>query len=266
MKNQILFLLVNFVVIFSSCAKKIDGTSEENMKNSIEKIKSSLSDNKRGKFEESLQLIIFSELDFEKLMKDGETEELTSDIKSELDGMTADDVIKKGDIIKTKIERRKSEQAKQVIKKLYEKKVLAAENKEKLKYFEVKQSRFYKKEFSPEFIEPMIELTVKNGTKHAISRVYFKGTLASPNRSVPWIEDEFSHTISGGIEPGEEMTWEIFSLWDNIDVPKDAILIVDVLKLDGPDGKELYSIENFDEDNKERLKELLEDYPEFVRK
>jgi len=37
--------------------------------------------------------------------------------------------------------------------------------------------------------EAIIELTVRNGTGHPISRAYFEGTLSSPGRSIPWYKD-----------------------------------------------------------------------------
>lgn len=270
MRNQTIYILTIVAIIFSSCAEKIDGTSEENMKNSIKEIKSSLSGDKKEKFEESLKLITFHGLDFGDLMKEGSAEKTADNLRDKLDGMTADEVIAKGEKIKAEIERKKKEQAKQEIRELYEKKDLANEHKKKLKQFEVKRSRFYKREKRYGSDQPVIELTVKNGTNNAISRAYFKGTLASPERSVPWLQDEFNYEISGGLEPGEETTWKLapnmFSDWGEVDAPKDAVLTVEVLKLDGTDGEELYSVDNFDEDDQERLEELLKDYPEFARK
>ena len=102
-----------------------------------------------------------------------------------------------------------------------------------------------------------------------LSRAYFTGTLASPNRSVPWIKDDFNYEISGGLEPGEEVTWylapNMFSDWGKVDAPKDAVFTVEVTQLDGPDEEEMYSVNNFGEDEQERLEELLADYPEFKK-
>ena len=57
--------------------------------------------------------------------------------------------------------------------------------------------------------EPMIELTVKNGTSETVSCAYFEGAIASPGRSVPWYKDTSNYEIQGGIEPGETATWEL---------------------------------------------------------
>jgi hypothetical protein len=147
----------------------------------------------------------------------------------------------------------------------------AEKDKTMLAKFEVKRSRFYKRKQGTYYVteEPIIELTVMNGTDKAVSRAYFTGTLASPNRSVPWIKDDFNYEISGGLEPGEEVTWylapNMFSDWGEVDAPKDAVLTVEVKQLDGPDGEEMYSVNNFGEDEQERLEELLANYPEFKK-
>jgi hypothetical protein len=57
----------------------------------------------------------------------------------------------------------------------------------------------------------------------------------------------------------------MFSDWEKIDAPKDAILTVEVLRLDDAEGNELYSVDVFGEDEKERLEELVKNYPEFSK-
>ena len=88
-----------------------------------------------------------------------------------------------------------------------------------------------------------IELTVKNGLEQAVSRAYFVGTLASPGRSIPWVKEGFNYEISGGIEPGEEMTWKLapnmFDAWGSADPDDDAVLSVVVVGLDGKGGTEI---------------------------
>ena len=139
-----------------------------------------------------------------------------------------------------------------------------------LSKFKVKRSRFYKRKGKYDIIKkPIIELTVMNGTNESVSRAYFTGTLASPGRTIPWIKDDFNYEISGGIESGEEVTWYLapntFSDWGDVDAPKDAVLTVEVTELDGANGNELYSTNNFGEDEMERLEELLKSYPEFSK-
>lgn len=270
MKKTILLISV-IAILLTSCSKSIDGSSDEAMKTSIEEIKNSLNQEKKEKFDESLKLIMFHGLDFGNLLKDGGVEETTSNLISKLDGKTADDIIAEGAKIKIKIELKKKEQAKGEIEELYVKMGQADRDRKMLEKFEIKRSRFYKRKKGTYYIteEPIIELTVHNGTDGAISRAYFKGTLASPNRSVPWLQDDFNYEISGGLEPGEKVTWRLvpnmFSDWGTVKAPKDAVFTVEVVKLDGADKETLYSIDNFGESEQERLEELLKAYPEFKR-
>ncbi|PTN09717.1 DUF6694 family lipoprotein [Mangrovibacterium marinum] len=269
MKKTIFLLLIT--LLLASCTKKIDGTSEEAMKESIEKVKSSLDDKDKKEFEEALQIIMLNGVDFSNLLSENGVKETVGDIRNKLNGMTASDVIKEGERIKVEIELKKKQQAKDEIIELYAKKEKAEQAKHELDKFKVKRSRFYKRKQGTYFIteEPIIELTVFNGTEHAVSRAYFTGILSSPNRSVPWLKDDFNYQIAGGLEPGEEVTWRLapnsFGEWGTVDAPKDAILIVEVKKLDGADGETLFSVDDFDEYDKDRLEELLKAYPEFKK-
>ena len=270
MKKNILFPILLCLLIIS-CQKKIDGSSEESMKNSIEEINKSLEDNKKEEFQESMKLMMFNGLELSDLMKDGGTEKTAVDFKMRIDGLTADDIIEEGDKIKKEIEKKKKEQAKSEVLELYSLRENAVKDKQMLSKFEVVRSRFYLRKKGRYYVskEPIIELTVKNGTDKAISRAYFTGTLASPERAVPWIKDEFNYEISGGLEPEEEVTWYLapgmFSDWGKVDAPKDAIFTADVTQLDGANGDELYSVNNFGETERERLEELLKSYPEFAK-
>lgn len=268
MKKVSLFLALS-VLLFSSCVKKIDGSSEETLKASVEEIKKSLDDEEKQKFEEAIKLVMFHGLDFGSLMK-GNADETISDMQSKLHGKTADEIIAEGEKIQIEIERKKKEQAKIEIKELYEKKEKAKEDKIMLAKFEVKRSRFYKRKQAYYLqVEPVIELTILNGTNQAVSKAYFTGTLASPNRSIPWLKDDFNYKISGGLEAGEEATWylapNMFSDWGKVKAPKDAVFTVEVKQLDGADGEEIYSLNNFGDEEQKRLEELLTNYPEFKK-
>lgn len=80
------------------------------------------------------------------------------------------------------------------------------------------------------------------------------GTLASPGRSVPWLKEKFSYKISGGLEPGEAVNWNLapnmFSDWGKVEGAPDMVLTVEVLSLDGADGNTLYSLTYSDHDQK----------------
>lgn len=264
-------LLATTVLFLTSCDKKIDGSSEEAFESSIEEVKATLDEDKKEKFEEALALIAFEGIDLESFMQEDGSDEITSEIASKLDGKTAEEILAEGERIQAEIAREEKEQARQEIGELYQQMDAAKQDKQMLEKFEIKRSLFYKQKSGEYFVsvDPIIELTVLNGTDKAVSRAYFKGTLASPERSVPWIEDNFNYSISGGIEPGEEVTWKLapneFSDWGQVDAPEDAVLTVEVTQLDGANGDEIYSINDFGEGEEERLEELLKEYPDLKK-
>jgi hypothetical protein len=143
-----------------------------------------------------------------------------------------------------------------------------------LKLFDVVGARFYfaKNTFSD---EPVIELTVLNKTAYPVSKAHFYGTLKSPGRSIPWLEEEFSYEIRGGLEPGEQATWKlapnIFGDW--AEVPKnrnDMILYVQTTGIDGADGEPIIDFVTNDDYNKRefelntRLAELQKVLPGYT--
>ncbi len=262
-----LTLLIFLVFIYSCSDPKIDMTSTESMKSSIAKVRESLPAEKREQFDDAIQLMTLRQIGYSLLFpgiiqKDAGFEEK---MKDSLNGKTGEQIITDALEIREERERQQKEQALQEIKELEEKKQLSIKASEQLKNFKILRSRFYKRKRDYSiFDEPIIELSVENGTKSAISRAYFKGTIASPGRSVPWLQETFNHSISGGLEPGEKASWSLapnaFSDWGSVDAPSDAILTVTVEKVDGADGKALFSIEDFGEREEKRLSELKEEY------
>lgn len=128
----------------------------------------------------------------------------------------------------------------------------------------VNKSRFYfeKQEFGGP--KPVIDLSVENKTDSPISRAYFKGTIASPGRSIPWLVEDFNYRISGGLEPGEKADWSLlpnqFSAWGRVESPEGAVFTVEVVRLDGADGKALFDSDAFSENDKKRLEILQSKY------
>jgi hypothetical protein len=255
--------LTILVLLLGACSKPtIDTSSDERMKASVAKVRESLPETQRAQFDKALQVLMFSRLDFATLIKDGANGTSTSldQAKSSLSGKTAAQVIAEADTILASRKAKEREQALGEIKELEGKQASAEAAKRELTKFEISRSRFYKhhRDFLGE--ESVIELTVRNNTGHAISRAYFMGTLASPNRSVPWIRDGINYEIPGGLEPGEEAKWSLapnmFSDWGKATAPDDAVLTVQVERVDGADGKPLFSTRDFTEKDAERLTKL----------
>jgi len=123
--------------------------------------------------------------------------------------------------------------------------------REQLAQFEVVEAKYYKQARRWGRATPVIDLKVRNGTPAPVSRAYFHGVVKSPERSIPWIEEDFNYKIAGGLEPGEEARWKLspnmFSEWGTVDVPKEAEFTVTVVGLDGANEEELFSVRDADE-------------------
>jgi len=131
--------------------------------------------------------------------------------------------------------------------------------KASLAKFEVVQARFYFSEdrFSS---DPVIDLTVRNGTGHTVSRFYCRGVLSSPGRATPWVEDTFNYSVRGGIQPDETRQFKLapnmFGEWGKAPKDRDDLeFSVTVYRLDGPDEEELFA-STFSEDDAARLAAL----------
>jgi hypothetical protein len=263
-------LTLVLLVGLSSCNKTIDATDEGSYKESIDAMKNSLDENQEAELEKALATIAFDAIDMSDMLNPNyDGEKVGMDLMKKLDGKSFDEIVEEGERIEIEIEKKKKEQAKIEIEELKTSKVKAESDKQNLGKFEVLKSRFYKRKKGSYYVtyEPVIEMTVKNGTDQPISRAYFTGTLSSPGRSIPWLKDDFNYEISGGLEPGEEKRWSLapnmFSNWGKVKAPKDAIFTVDVNRIDGVDSEPIYDANQFTSDNEERLQSLLNSYPDF---
>lgn len=242
----------------------IDATSDQTMESSLHTVRESMPDAEKQKFDEAYKLVVASGLDMKQLFTGGIDEAgLKQSFKNKVHGKTGAEIIASAEQLLAEREAEEKRQALQEIKELEEKRSALSEAAKKLEGFRVERSRFSisKSRYST-MGTPVIELTVKNETAHPVSRAYFAGVLASPGRSVPWLEKDFNYSIPGGIEPGESATWKLqpntFE-W-NVDAPDDAILTVTVERLDGADGEPIAKIERFTEKDEKRLLELKDKY------
>lgn len=262
-----LWVICASAAILAGCGEpKLDGSSEQAMKQSVEKVSSKLEPGKQAEFKEALQVVAFSQMNLGALMNGEQTPEgVAGKMYSELDGKTANEVIAKAAAIKAERAAREKEQALKEIAELESLATKAEEAKAQLATFEVSRSRFYMREKEYSYRkEPIIEMTVRNGTQHPISRAYFKGTISSPGRSIPWLVEDFNYTIAGGLEPGEAQEWglapNMFSDWGKVNAPEDALFTVEVVRLDGPDGKALFDASGLTDNQLARLEKLKAQY------
>lgn len=287
MKIVIRSILILLAVALAGCGpKRIDGSSEAAYKKSLEAMSKGLSAEEQKTLGESVMVVAMNGTS---LLEIGAAPALFEQrARSELNGKTYAEIVAKAKEIEAaraaaeaaeKVERekreaelkaemerqeaaRKAERKKQIETELAElnaEKAKAAADVESLKKFIVERSRFYFADGGYRQ-EAVIELTVKNGLTAPVSRAYFKGRVTSPGRSIPWVAEDFNYTIRGGLEPGETVTWKLspnmFSEWGK--APKDRtdlVLAVDLVQVDGADGKPLYDSE-FPERKQKRMDEL----------
>jgi len=262
------FLAFVLALLLAGCSEpEID---KEKSKESLSKVKSSLSSEKLQEFEEAWKTVAmsaFSDAMKQSLSGDVDADHAPDAFLERMDGMTADEVISYADSIKRAKKRQERRQAIQEIKELREQRKSAMAAEGSLSQFEVVRSRFYKREERFGRDQPIVELTVKNNTNHAISRAFFEAELRSPDREVPWLKDKFNYEISGGVEPGERQEWSLapnqFSDWGSVEERNDMVLIVEPYKLEGPDGETLYEAD-WSEEDEERLQTLVEGYGEYL--
>ena len=251
----------------SGCGEpKIDGSSDDAFKKSISKISQSLPESEKNKFTSDVMYLAMQGIDFKDVMNGRvKPEDISTEMLASLGGKSAKDVSAEADRVRAERAERERQQGLSEIQDLERKKAESDSAAEQLKKFEVLKSRFYKRteEYSYR-AKPIIEVSIKNGTGQAVSRAYFKGTIASPGRSVPWLVETFNYEISGGVEPGEAQSWSLapnqFGEWGDVDPPKDAMFTVEVVRLDGADKEALFGSGQFSERDAARLESLKKQY------
>jgi len=261
MKRMLLIGL--FAALLTGCGDpKLDATTEASLQESSKKVAEKLSPDEKKQFAADLMLIALSNLSLGNTSLVG----VQQSNSLSLDGKTAADVNTMAATIRAATEQKKKQQALLEIKELKSKAASAEIAKNELAKFAVSRSRLLEQQADKysKIAQPVIELTVQNGTSHPVSRAYFKGTIASPERAVPWFVDAFNYEISGGLESGESATWQLlpnkFGKWGKIEAPAGAIFTVEVYRLDGPDGKALFDAGGLSESEQARLDALQNQY------
>lgn len=273
-KFQIAFL-GTAALLLTSCHPTIDGSSKDALTTSIAEIKQSLKDEKKAEFEEALGVVLVGGMDIEKAMQaafrgeEYDADAVLDSIRRSLTGKSADDVIAQAAAINTERLAREKTEAQQELEELIAKQTAAKSAAQQLAQFKVSDARFYKRQESRYVSreQPVIEMTVTNETGIPVSHAYFTGTLQSPGRAVPWLKENFNYEISGGLEPGESDTWSLapnmFGEWGTVIAPVDAVLTIETIGLDGPDGESAFDASQFSDRDAERLDEILTKYPDL---
>ncbi len=269
-----IFAICLLLLLSFGCSTKVDGSSEEAFKTSVSKMKEGLSEEDSKEFTEALVVIAMKDLNLGAIMagtQDGDT--VASDMRRSLDGKSREEILTWANEIraqrqaeKEKLEKEQLlaeiEAATQAVAELKSAKEKAEAAKVGLSNFKIKSASFEQRK-RPYISrkQPIINLEVVNSTGVAVSRAYFRGVLKSPGREIAWLEEDFNYEISGGLEPGESAKWSLepnmFSEWGSVDAPNDAILLLTVTRLDGPNEEPIFDSSEWDAEQDERLEKLL---------
>ncbi|WP_447896051.1 DUF6694 family lipoprotein [Vreelandella sp. GE22] len=236
--RRLLAVAISMAMLSTACADPtIDGSNQRQFESSLEDVRATLDESEVEQFNEALagymmrtmmagrNILEFGELD------DDEMEELYNEARQSLHGLTAEEVL-------ARVQGEAPSEQEEVAD------VDASVAQEMLARFEIDNARYFVREDTYMPGKPVIEMRVTNNTGEPVSRGYFRGILQTPGRSVPWVDDTFNYSIAGGIEPGETLEWSLapnqFSAWGNSSIPDDAVLNVEVIRLDGPGGEPLW--------------------------
>jgi hypothetical protein len=248
--SSLIFLSILAVVIIgilNITKPRIDTSTDEKMKTSVENLKDSLNDDQKKKFEQAVTYIAWDGLTLGDIMSSDDT---IKKIKDKFKNKSYDDIV---------------EDAKKIVKKqianLNNEKTASEAAKKSLEAIVVEKTTLTTDSsgFMPRRI---LYLMVKNNTGQTLSTIAFNIKTFSPGREVPYLNDDFKYEIPGGIQSGERLEWQLQpntflnDEW-NRDVPNGIIKIKAVACADA-NGNMLFQ-DTWDEDKVKQLK-LLEEF------
>lgn len=263
------FCTVLMALVLVACSgpmdTRIDGSSQEAYEKSLKTIKAKLTSEETIRFEEALQVVVFSEV----MPKEGgllgmmaalkDTEKLQAKVLETVNGKTPRELIALAD---AKIKERAQAELKSVtseIAELERRKAGAEKSKELLSKIVVADPKFYWA--GDYFGKPIVDFKVTNSTGMPLSRLFFHGVVSTPGRAIPWIDEDFNYEVPGGLEPGESKHLHLapnrFSKWGTAETEgrKDLVLTVTVTNAEDANKKEI--ADEFGKKDDDRLQKLL---------
>lgn len=263
--------LIAILGLASACSTpRVDASSDKTLTESLARVRQSVPASDRFRFDLAVNELMMAQLAAQGAALFADTASLTParlrdrGLGAAVDGLTAREILAKGDSIQRHREAEERRLALAEIADLEARKAGRDDAAAKLAGFKVIRARY---RTVPGYFgtpELRVDLTVKNETTFAISRAYFHGVLRSPGRAVPWLSEEFNYQVPGGLEPGEEGTWNLapnqYGPWGG-KFPVDALLSVEVVGLNGPNGEEIARRDRWDADDEQRLASLRARFP-----
>ena len=259
-------LSLSALVLVGCSDPKVDTSSMPAAVVSIEKVRESLPTYKRDEFDTALKIIAMSSFNGIDLFNPQRMNaaEIAESANAYMHGLTGDEIIERADKMLRQRRAREREQALRTLNRLEAKQDSAQRAQEHLAQISIDNARYYISTSPYGALEPVIELTVTNGSEHAVAELMLHGVLKSPNREVAWVDETFYYAISGGLAPGESATWSLapnrFGPWGNDQIPRNAVLTLTLLGVNNSEGEPLWDAPALTDNEAERLEELRAEY------
>ena len=259
-------LSLSALVLVGCSDPKVDTSSMPAAVVSIEKVRESLPTYKRDEFDTALKIIAMSSFNGIDLFNPQRMNaaEIAESANAYMHGLTGDEIIERADEMLRQRRAREREQALRTLNRLEAKQDSAQRAQEHLAQISIDNARYYISTSPYGALEPVIELTVTNGSEHAVAELMLHGVLKSPNREVAWVDEKFYYVISGGLAPGESATWSLapnrFGPWGNDQIPRNAVLTLTLLGVNNSEGEPLWDAPALTDNEAERLEELRAEY------
>jgi hypothetical protein len=182
------------VGILNLTKPRIDISSDEKMKESTERLRDSLNDEQKEKFEKAVGYIAFDGLTFNDIMSADET---IKKIKKKFKNKSYDDIIY---------------DAKQIVKRrineLNKEKASLASARKSLESIVVERTTMTT-DTSGLFPRRILYMMVRNDTGRNLSSISFNIKTFAPGREIPYLNDDFRYEIPGGIQGKETLEWQL---------------------------------------------------------
>jgi len=234
---------------------------------SVEKVRNSLPTYKRDDFDQGLIIIstasTFNSIDILNPNRMNAAE-IAESANVQMHGLTGDQVIQRADQILRERRSREREQAIRTLTRLEEKQAKAKSDQQQLARFSIDNARYYMGKSPYGAPEPVIDLEVTNNTDKVVSELSLRGIVTSPDRSQPWVDEQFYYVVPGGIEPGETLAWSLapnrFGPWGEPQIPSNAELTVRLEGLRGADEQPLWDSPALSKSEITKLERLRAEY------
>ena len=259
-------LSLSALVLVGCSDPRVDTSSMPAAVVSIEKVRESLPTYKRDEFDTALKIIAMSSFNGIDLFNPQRMNaaEIAESANAYMHGLTGDEIIERADKMLRQRRAREREQALRTLNRLEAKQDSAQRAQEHLAQISIDNARYYISTSPYGALEPVLELTVTNGSDHAVAELMLHGVLKSPNREVAWVDETFYYAISGGLAPGESATWSLapnrFGPWGNDQIPRNAALTLTLLGVNSSEGEPLWDAPALTDNEAERLEELRAEY------